>query len=727
MSARAGTPPAADGGPTVLRSLVSAILLDRRGDLELARETRGAPIEWGGVYGQLVRLTGPWRLVLEAGDLALELPPSRADGRVDGERFTSTHRAGPLAVQQEVVPLVDVPGGLRTLTLASSAREPLRVVLTSTFEPFLLPVLVEGIRPIDFRLETHADELRVRHRGFGLAYRASVPPSRLYVDRGSWRGGHRRGPVREIGSDHELRLEPGVPQEVRWSIVGGLERDLDRGPRTDAVVLPRAAEVAGDFAEAERTWADRTPVLRFPDAPELERAYAAARSMLRRLYVSPGDGLTGLVAGYPWYAAIWCRDLAWMLPAVIWLGDFGWAEASIASVLRFQASHDVPLVGAEPGELPMQIAPGPIFLFGTSDTTLYFPALVRRLVRHRGDRGLPAGWSGSIVRAIAWGERRTDPGTGLLRNGGEVAALSATTRGIARVRYGIDAVDTTIWDSADRRDHAIDVQVLWYEALRAALDLEEVASGAGGPDRLAGLADRLRTAIRGLYPWPAESYLYDSLRAGAPVAQLRPNALRAVSAGLLDPPLAAAVVRRASADDLTTDWGMRTLSSRDPGYSPTAYHGGQVWTIATAWAADAALALGQVDLGLGYLERIASCYREEGGGANECYRGDRAEPYNSCFALGLSVAPFLAVLFERLWGLDVDARRPFLAVRPRFPAGWRSASIERLRVGEGEATVRFADGRLELAWNGARPLTVEGPAGDHAEVAPGGRAVLRLP
>ncbi len=297
--------------------------------------------------------------------------------------------------------------------------------------------------------------------------------------------------------------------------------------------------------------------------------------------------------------------------------------------------------------------------------------------------------------------------------------MGAATQALARVRFGIDAPDTTIWDSADRRDHAIDVQVLWCGALRAAADLHGGHDVPPG-DRWLALADRTEASIRTLFPWPQESYLYDSLRQGAPVARVRPNALRAVSAGLVDPATARAVVQRAARADLSTPWGVRTLSAADPAYSPVAYHDGQVWTIATTWAADAALAVGEIALGIDLLRRIAGRYLAEGGDANECYRGDRPEPYNSCFLLGFSVGPFLGVLFERLWGLSVDARGSRLDVRPRFPTEWPSASISGLRVGAGHASVNWTPESMEVTWTGPGSLEVRGPSAT-VRVGPGGR------
>ncbi|HXW66776.1 MAG TPA: amylo-alpha-1,6-glucosidase [Thermoplasmata archaeon] len=720
----ASLPPPPPPRPILLTGLASAALLDGRGDVELAREMRGTVVECGGVTAQCIRLTGAWRFDLRLDGVDATLPSTRVEGRLGDGGWHSRHRWQDLEVDQSVSAVSDAPGVVRTLRCAGSDSGARTVTVTSSFVPFLVPVLVEGIRPHWFDLETSAEELRVRQRGFGLSVRSSPAPSRLFVNRGSWIGGRRRARVDELGVEYELAVGPGAVGELRVLISGGLLRDLDRADEAARCVLADPVGAAQAVAAADRAWTGRLPSLRFPQAPELEVAYARAAAALRRLYCAPETEMTGLVAGYPWYSALWCRDLGWMLPALLWLGDFDWVQRSIDTVLRFQSRTAVPLLGGEEGELPMQLAPGPVFFYGTSDTTLYFPALIDAWRRHSGAGGLPAEWSRALERIVSWGAARTDPATGLLRNGGEAEEISDATGGLARVGYGIDAPDTTIWDSADRRSHAIDVQVLWWQTL--ALMERRSAGGASHPGTAlgAGAADRLATTLRRAYRWAEEGYLYDSIRDGRPVAQIRPNALRAVSAGLFGRDEARAYVARALRDDLTTPWGVRTLSSRDPSFDPIAYHGGQVWTIATAWAADAALVAGEAETGARYLGTIADRLAAEEGYANECYRGDRPEPFDSCFLLGFSVAPFLTVLFERLWGLRVDAPAGRLSIRPTFPAAWRSAAIERLRVGAGTATVRWEGGRLTVGWSGPGALDVDagGPA---RRVASGTEAELR--
>jgi len=694
--------------PVVLTGLASAAVLDGRGDLELMREMRGAEVECGGVLGQCVRLTGAWRVRLRLGETETGLPETCVGSAAVPGGWRTDHAWGDLRVVETVAAVSGVPGAVRTFEASTVGPTPLDLRVTSSFRPVLAPVLVEGIEPHRFQLEGHADQLRIRQRVFGLSIRSSVAPSYLFLNRGSWLGGRWSGRIDAIGAEFSLPVAPGAPTTLSLLVHGGLVRDLDAAEAAAGAVLADPGAAARAVDADDRAWTASTPSLTFPDAPTLTQGYERARAGLRRLYCAPGDELTGLVAGYPWYAALWGRDLAWMLEAVAWLGDFDWMRRSIDTAVRYQCRADLALVGGEPGEFPMQISPGPVFFYGTSDTTLYFPSRMEEWLDHSGTTEMPDGWAEALDRSVEWGRARADPETGLLRHGGEAEEIAAAIPELARVRYGIDAPDTTIWDSADRRDHAIDIQALWWQALDAAERLGAPSAGDGSGGSIASLRDRVAACVRRAYPWPAEEYLFDTVRDGRGEGPVRPNALRAVSAGLFEGDVARRLVARAAQPDLSTAWGVRTRSSADAGYDPTAYHEGQVWTIATAWLADAALAAGDRELGAATLVRIAELLARDELGPNECFRGDRPEPFDSCFLLGFSVAPFLTVLFRRLWGLRVDARRARLEVRPAFPSGWTNARMERLRVGNGTVDLNWTPTRLEVRWTGPGPLTVDG-------------------
>ncbi|MCI4330328.1 MAG: hypothetical protein L3K19_00570 [Thermoplasmata archaeon] len=695
--------------PILATGLAAAVIGDSSGRMELSWESRGAVMEWGGAYAAGIRLTGPWTLRIATPGQVVTLPAPGATVRALPGRWEVLHAFPPLSVRESVVVSPAGPAIGRELSVSTTGDSDVRVLVESEFRPYLAPVLVEGVKPYDYQVRTSGEGAYVSSHRYGLALDALPLPSHLSLNRASWLGGQWEGELSSVMSDHEGVARPGVPAVFRWVIWGGLEATIEHDPQFGVRWLREGDGWVESCDRPWNAWIAGTPVLRFPQAPELERGCALATAALRRLYTSPDPAMTGLVAGYPWYGAIWCRDLAWMLPAVLWLGDFDWAARSLRTVFRYQAPRTLRILGASKGEIPMQVSPGPIFLFGTSDTTLYYPSVIDQWTRHAGDPSLAMELSQGVDAAIRWGRAKCDGTTGLFRHGGEVEAIDGVTHRFGSIHFGIDAIDTTIWDSTDRRDHAIDLQALWISALEAAADL---SSGVDAPASAGGLraeAAQVRGRL-GAYRWAEEGYLFDSLRVdGTPVKKLRPNALRAVSAGLLPPEWAIRAVRRAAREDLSTPWGVRTLSSGAPEYDPQAYHDGQVWSIATAWAADAALSVGESDLGIRYLNILARHLLSEQGLANECYRGDRAEPFNSCFLLGFSVAPFLTTVFERLWGLRIGPGAQSIAIDPRFPAGWEQASLHSLRVGDGLLDLEWHPTELGVRWRGTRPIEVVAP------------------
>jgi len=698
--------------PILVTGLRAAAILNGAGDVSLTREARGGDVEWGGLYAEGIRLTGPCPVTVEVGPDRWSLGEGLTELTLTRWGLRTRHTAGPVEIRQTIAAVEDdsrLPMLGRRLELTAVGAEPVRARLTAGFQPFLAPVLLEGVKPYRYRAELHGDRVEVVTHGFAFSAGATPRPTALATDRRPWDGSRIEGEVGEVTLVHDLELTPGASVTVDYLAHGGFERRIRSAPAATRPCPP--ADWLNDARRRFEEWAAWTPSMHLPALPEVEVAYDLARGALRQLYAVQDPDITGLVAGYPWYSAVWGRDLAWMLPAVLWLGDAEWAEESLRSMFRYQAHHKLAILGGTPGELPMQVSSGPLFLYGTSDTTLHYPDLLRRWSDHTGRHDLVDELWEPLRAAAAWAEAKVDPGTGLFVNGGEIATMRDATESAGKVHFGFDAVDTTIWDSTDRRDHAIDVEVLYVAMLRAMARFHAARGDPSEAERAARRAEEVSASLRSLYLWPAEGYLADSFgRDGRRSDQVRPNALRAVSAGLLDAETARQVSRRAGADDLSTPWGVRTLSARDPRFRPTAYHDGQVWPIATTWAADAALAVGDVERGHAYLTQQARQIIAEGGLSNECYRGDRPEAFDSCFLLGFSVGPFLTTLFERLWGLEVHADEPRVVVDPRLPPG-PPATLSGVRVGDGRMDVTVDADRITVGWSGEKPLAVDGRNG----------------
>jgi hypothetical protein len=711
--------------PILITGLSAAAVMGVSGDLSLVQDTRGADMDWGGVYGEGVRLTGPWWIrFADTGGIRRSLSETLV--RLESYRtgVISDHEAGPCRCEQEIVALPELPGVGRRLTFSNPTATATSVQIEATFSPELAPVLVEGIKPSEYEVDRTSAGLRVRAFGSALEFAATDPRSVFMLNERTWDGRPHHGALDTVTAMSSLDLPPSESATISFIVWGGVEDTIRKHPQRTAQLLGVAHQWAASAQAARREWTARTPELRLPAAPEIERGYRLARDALRSLYFAPEPGFVGLVAGYPWYAALWCRDLAWMLPAVLWLGDSPWVAASLRSVFRFQARADLPILGGSAGEMPMQIGPGPVLLYGTSDTTLYYPDLLRRYLDHTGDESMVREFTPGLLLTEQWARRKTNASTGLLRNGDEGAGLHAAAEEHGRVHYGFDAFDATIWDSTDRRSHAVDIQVLWARALAALGELAPVLGLGNEGVQWQAEAQRLRDTIASSYWWPAESYLYDSLADdGTPIQKVRPNALLAVAEGLLSRDRATAAVNRAARDDLATDWGYRTLSSAHPTYNPISYHDGQVWPIASAWAIGADFAAGQIARAVEGLRRWGRQLDREAGTLNECYRGDRPEPFNSCFLLGFSVAPFLTQLFEGLWGLRPRARPRTLWVEPRFPPEWAQGSLEGLSLFGGTVSLRWERPQMTVQWHGNGTLRIQSAA-QTLELADGASGTL---
>jgi glycogen debranching enzyme len=141
------------------------------------------------------------------------------------------------------------------------------------------------------------------------------------------------------------------------------------------------------------------------------------------------------------------------------------------------------------------------------------------------------------------------------------------------------------WVVTPRQGKPVEIQALWYNALRI---MQEFGGQEFGGQEYRELADRARESFRAQFWNPRADCLYDVIDGDARDASIRPNQLFAISLThrMLDDDAARrilAVVER----ELLTPAGLRTLSPKDPKYRgryeggvasrDSAYHQGTVW------------------------------------------------------------------------------------------------------------------------------------------------------
>ncbi|MBV9265524.1 MAG: glycogen debranching enzyme family protein [Acidobacteriaceae bacterium] len=288
-----------------------------------------------------------------------------------------------------------------------------------------------------------------------------------------------------------------------------------------------------------------------------------------------GDEMRSVIAGYHWFTD-WGRDTMISLEGLTLVTG---REVEASYILRTFAHyiHD----GLIPNMFPEGKKSG---LYHTADATLWFFHAVKRYVDYTSDTHLLKHMLPRMLDIVGHHLRGTqfnihvDPGDGLLVQGQE--------------GYQLTWMDAKVddWVVTPRRGKAVEINALWYNALRLLEKWLRDAKRTGEAEGIAEHAAKCRDSFNKRFWYEEGGYLFDVVdkEGGGDDSSLRPNQLFAIS---LDYPIldksrwqpVLAVVR----DNLLTPVGLRSLAPGDPDFKPrydgdlrsrdAAYHQGTVW------------------------------------------------------------------------------------------------------------------------------------------------------
>jgi predicted glycogen debranching enzyme len=378
------------------------------------------------------------------------------------------------------------------------------------------------------------------------------------------RGYEHEGPLWSPGIIR-MRLERGgsaaiVASVESWDVVEALDPDSAlAAERERRERLVSRAGVQDDFAGQLVLAADQFLIR--PHSRAAEEARAAAAGNIART----------VIAGYHWFTD-WGRDTMISLEGLT-LATHRFREA--ASILRTFASYIRD--GLIPNLFPEGEHGG---LYHTADATMWFFHAVARYVRWTNDRELLRALLPKMVSIIEHHVRgthfniRVDPEDGLLAQGAE--------------GYQLTWMDAKVdgWVVTPRRGKAVEINALYYNALRITQTFLEEEGDAQTASRMRELADRARASFNARFWFEGGGHLYDVVDPDDPA--LRPNQIFAIA---LDHPVLAreqweavlATVER----ELLTPVGLRSLGRNHPDYKraydgdlrarDAAYHQGTVW------------------------------------------------------------------------------------------------------------------------------------------------------
>jgi len=389
-----------------------------------------------------------------------------------------------------------------------------------------------------------------------------------------------------------------------------------------------------------RGWESSDPVVR-------DLLTAADAFLVRR-----DDGSSSVVAGYPWFT-VWGRDTMVSLPGLTLVPRRFEEARSILAVYAAYCNRGIlPNYFPDGGESPE---------YNTVDATLWFLYALQEYSRSSGDWELASReLYPALIEILECHLRGTRYG---IHTDGD-GLLSWDEPGMALTWMDARVGD---WVVTPRRGRPVEIQALWYNALRF---LSEASGRAGDPaaaERCAQIADKARRSFARLFWNPAAGCLYDCLTPEGPDPSVRPNQLFALS--LPYAPLSRErgkqlleTVHR----ELWTPVGLRTLAPSDPRYRgsyegnvterDSAYHQGTVWAWLIGPYLSARLRV------FGNCEETRNIARENLGALHahmtdaglgsisEIFDGDAPHRPKGCIAQAWSVAETLrmAALFQSL-------------------------------------------------------------------------------
>jgi glycogen debranching enzyme len=231
------------------------------------------------------------------------------------------------------------------------------------------------------------------------------------------------------------------------------------------------------------------------------------------------------------------------------------------------------------------------------------------------------------------------------------------------------------WVITPRNGKAVEIQALWYNALRTMQDIAQKIGSSEDATKYSAIADLAKRSFNELFWNDNAACLYDCVLGDSADATMRPNQVLAVSLkhSMVNKERAKTVVD-AVEKDLFTPFGLRSLSVADARYRgryvgdsvarDSAYHQGPVWAWLLGPFIDAYLKVNgkkaqfQVQQ---WLQVFSGHLTEAGlGHVSEIFDGDFPHQPRGCFAQAWSAAEVLRAVVEN--GLAQKVAKPKTAV-----------------------------------------------------------------
>jgi predicted glycogen debranching enzyme len=376
-----------------------------------------------------------------------------------------------------------------------------------------------------------------------------------------------------------------------------------------------------------------------PDDEIVQQLVLAADQFI----VKRNENLKTVIAGYHWFTD-WGRDTMISLPGLcLSTGRYEDAKKILAAFADSVSMGMLPNRFQDNGEEPE---------YNNVDGTLWYFVAVHKYLQVTGDSDFVLNNILPVLKQIIdWHFAGTRynihaESDGLLFAGEEGQQLTWMDARIGQ------------WVVTPRMGKPVEVQALWYNALRIFSELLHLNGQQGDAIVVTVSAEKIKENFENLFWYEQGQYLYDNINEkGEPVTEFRPNQLFAISLpfALIEGDKAISILQNVE-EHLYTPVGLRTLPKTDAHYVPvyggdqfhrdSAYHEGTVWSWLLGPYIDA---LAKVGVEKSLLKKVIDNFAyhlNEGciGSVSEIFDAEPPHHPRGCIAQAWGVAELLRVI-----------------------------------------------------------------------------------
>jgi len=300
------------------------------------------------------------------------------------------------------------------------------------------------------------------------------------------------------------------------------------------------------------------------------------------------------------------------------------------------------------------------------DTTPYYITAMHDYMKLSGDTAFIEESRPSLMKAYQWCLSTDKNKDGLMDN---------SAAGLGALEYGaLTGIETDIYLGS-----------IWIKAAQSMAKMSQILDKQGFHKRAPMNFKKAKKAFDEKF-WDPKNhfYAYAFNHQGEKVKEISPWNALGIMWGFGEKQKSRLSLEKLSSSELTTDWGIRSISRKSQYFQPLNYNYGAVWPFLTSWVTTA-LYKHHMPLN-GYpllLSTMNHTFDHALGCITEVFSGIRnIWPQEAVPQQGFSSAGAVLPLIRGLMGLEADAQSKTITFAPLFPGNWNEVKVKKYQVGD---------------------------------------------